>query len=45
MMHVSYKNKGSTPNQAFQAVQAQGFLWESVTPFGMDFGLFHFADP
>ena len=25
-MHASYKSKGSTPNQAFQAVQEQGFL-------------------
>lgn len=38
------KYKGSTPNQLFQAVQEQCYLWETVTPFNVDFGLFHFAD-
>ena len=44
--HIRYRSKGSTPTRetAFQAVQKPCFLWERVTPFGTDFGLFHFAD-
>lgn len=43
-MNIGYRNKGLTPNPAFQAVQVKCFLWERVTPFGFDSGLFHFAD-
>ena len=45
-MLISYGRKGftpNTPNQVFQAVQELCFLWERVTPFAVDFGLFHFA--
>lgn len=44
VMRLSYRSKGSTQNQAFQAMQEQCFLWRRVTPFGSDFGLLHFAD-
>ena len=37
VMHISYGSKGSTLNQAMQAVQEQCFLWERVTPFSMGF--------
>ena len=43
-MYISYGSKGSTPHQAFQAVQEQIFVWERVTPCMVDFGLFYFAD-
>ena len=33
MMHISYRSKSSTPNQAFHAVQEPCFLWERVTRF------------
>lgn len=38
-----YWGKGSTLYQAFQAVRELCFLWENLTPFSADFGLFHFA--
>ena len=39
VMHISYGSKDST--QAFATVHEQCFLWERVTPFGVDLGLFH----
>ena len=44
MMHISYGGKGLTPNQAFLAVQEQCLGWETVTPSGVDCGLFHYVD-
>ena len=38
---ISWRSKGLTPNQAFQAVQEQWFLSEIVTTFGVDLGLLH----
>ena len=45
MTHIRYGSNGSTQNQTFQTVQEQCFLWERVTPFGVDFGVLSLYRP
>ncbi len=36
--------KGWSTNELFSSGPERSFLWEMGTPFGLDFGLFHFAN-